>query len=106
MLLPLSAQVDPLTLLGKRAYIYGKAAPYFVKLKSSHGISAARITRHVKPFNCLDLELHSSFSDVMERVQVSAVGLRLVNPADRHARPWWVDTARKHKADMQRRRGA
>lgn len=98
MLLPLSKEIDTRQLMGRRVYVYGRSEQYLHVLNASHQITSARTTRHVKPFNKVDLDLTSALSDKVERVCVAAHGLRVKNVLDRAARPWWADTARKHKA--------
>lgn len=94
MTLPLGKAVVFSALTGRWVYAYGRiSAKIKLMPEQMRLVSRATVNRHYH--GLIDLLLVSTTGDE-QIVQTSMKGLRLVNPSDKAARPWWVETRRKH----------
>lgn len=100
MELPLGKPVRLAPLMGRRVYGYGSLSRDITLYpRDMAQIEYATVSRHVRCGHggCVDLMLFSRDGD-QQCISTSARGIRLLNPADRASRPWWVETRRAHKA--------
>lgn len=104
MAMPLGKEVRLSDLAGRWVYAYGRLSTK-IKMTPDQLVRATRATvnRHYR--GLIDLLLINKAGDE-QIVQTSMKGLRLVNPADKAARPWWVETHRKHAAAAKQRSAA
>lgn len=100
MELPLGKTVRLGPLLGRTVYAYGRlSCSILLDAASMAQVEFATVSRHVRCGHggLVDLTLFSH--DGKEQcISTSARGIRLLNPADRAQRPWWVETRRAHLA--------
>lgn len=97
MALPLGKEVCVRALLGRRVYCYGAmSCTVTIDAETLSKFASAKVSRHVRPSTGghVDLMLTSKHGDE-QQISTSVRGLRLKNPADRAARPWWADLRRR-----------
>lgn len=96
MAMPIGKEVRLSDLAGRWVYTYGRISAKIKMTPDQLGLAIrATVNRHYR--GLIDLLLVNKAGDE-QIVQTSMRGLRLVNPADKAARPWWVETRRKHAA--------
>ncbi len=99
MTLPLGKEVCVGVLLGRRVYAYGALhCTVTIDAETLAKFASAKVARHIRPSTGghVDLMLTSKHGDE-QQISTSVRGIRLKNPADRAARPWWVDLNRRNR---------
>lgn len=99
MELPLGKQVRVEALLGRTVYAYGSlSCDITIHGRYFDVLGTAVIHRHVRPDTGGPIDLILTSQEGQEQmISTSMRGLRLVNPEDRAARPYWADLRRRAK---------